>query len=70
MTALGMRAWATGVLRSAGFNSTIFEEFQDILGDLFGVEDVFGGGAARGGQAVRRAARADSAARICATTWP
>jgi molecular chaperone DnaJ len=29
---------------STGFNSTIFEEFQDILGDLFGVEDFRGGG--------------------------
>jgi molecular chaperone DnaJ len=29
---------------SGGFNSTIFEEFQDILGDLFGIDDVLGGG--------------------------
>jgi molecular chaperone DnaJ len=33
---------------AAGFNSSIFEEFQDILGDLFGVEDVMGGGRRRG----------------------
>lgn len=33
---------------SSGFNSTIFEEFQDILGDLFGVEDAMGGGRRRG----------------------
>src|ERR1700683_2735490 len=31
-----------------GFNSSVFEEFQDILGDLFGVEDVLGGGRRRG----------------------
>jgi len=42
-----------GGMGGAGFNSTVFEEFQDILGDLFGVEDVFGGGR-RGG---RRGAR-------------
>jgi len=33
---------------STGFNSTVFEEFQDILGDLFGVDDAFFGGARRG----------------------
>lgn len=27
-----------------GFNPTIFSDFQDILGDLFGFEDLFGGG--------------------------
>src|ERR1700722_15462781 len=27
---------------ATGFNSTIFDEFHDILGDLFGVDDVFG----------------------------
>ncbi len=42
-------------LESTGFNSTIFEEFQDILGDLFGVDDVFGGGSRRG--AGRRGSR-------------
>jgi len=31
-----------------GFNSSIFEEFQDILGDLFGFEDPLGGGRRRG----------------------
>jgi molecular chaperone DnaJ len=35
----------------SGFNSSIFEEFQDILGDLFGFEDVLGGGRRRGGRA-------------------
>lgn len=28
---------------SSGFNATIFDEFQDILGDLFGVDDAMGG---------------------------
>jgi len=31
----------------AAANGTIFEEFQDILGDLFGIDDVFGGGGGR-----------------------
>ena len=31
----------------SGFNATIFEEFQDILGDLFGFDDVMGGGRRR-----------------------
>ncbi|MGA9630489.1 MAG: DnaJ domain-containing protein, partial [Candidatus Acidiferrales bacterium] len=35
---LGNRGFEAG-----GFNATIFEEFQDILGDLFGFEQVFGG---------------------------
>jgi molecular chaperone DnaJ len=34
----------------SGFNSSIFEEFQDILGGLFGFEDVLGGGRRRGGR--------------------
>jgi molecular chaperone DnaJ len=33
---------------SGGFNPTIFEEFQDILGDLFGFDEAFGGGRRRG----------------------
>src|SRR5580704_15354605 len=33
-----------GFESTGGFNSTIFEEFQDILGDLFGIDDVLGGG--------------------------
>jgi molecular chaperone DnaJ len=32
---------------SGGFNSTIFEEFHDILGDLFGVDHTAGGGGRR-----------------------
>ena len=42
---------------SAGFNSTIFEEFQDILGDLFGVDDVFGGARRSGGRRGSRGQR-------------
>lgn len=40
---LGGRGFETG-----GFNATIFEEFHDILGDLFGFDQVFGGGGRRG----------------------
>src|SRR5580698_10934245 len=40
---LGSRGFDTG-----GFNETIFEEFQDILGGMFGFEDAFGGGRRRG----------------------
>jgi molecular chaperone DnaJ len=41
---------------STGFNSTIFEEFQDVLGDLFGVDDFLGGGR-RGGRRASRGQR-------------
>jgi molecular chaperone DnaJ len=34
----------------AGISSTIFEEFQDIFGDIFGFEEVFGGGRRRSGR--------------------
>jgi molecular chaperone DnaJ len=40
---LSGRGFETG-----GFNSSIFEEFHDILGDLFGFDQVFGGGGRRG----------------------
>src|SRR5271170_8365763 len=40
---LGGRGFETG-----GFNETIFEEFQDILGGMFGFEEAFGGGRRRG----------------------
>lgn len=33
---------------AGGINASIFEEFQDIFGDLFGFEQVFGGGGRRG----------------------
>src|SRR5712692_9290205 len=38
-----------------GFNRTIFEEFQDIFGDFFGFEEIFGGGRRRGSRAQRGA---------------
>src|SRR5579863_5882822 len=41
----------------AGFNSTIFEEFQDILGDLFGFDEVLGGGRRRSGRGGARGQR-------------
>lgn len=40
---LGSRGFDPG-----GFNSSIFEEFQDIFGDFFGFDQVFGGGQRRG----------------------
>jgi molecular chaperone DnaJ len=43
----------------AGFNSTIFEEFQDILGDLFGFDEVLGGGHRRSGRGARGQRGAD-----------
>jgi len=52
---LGSRGFETG----GGFNSTIFEEFQDILGDLFGFEDAFGGGGRRRGRSSRGQRGAD-----------
>jgi molecular chaperone DnaJ len=48
-----------GFEASGGFNATIFEEFQDILGDLFGFEQVFGGGGARRGRGSRGQRGAD-----------
>jgi len=42
---------------SSGFNASIFEDFQDILGDLFGVEDILGGGRRRGGARTQRGQR-------------
>lgn len=33
---------------ASGFNSSIFDEFQDIFGEMFGFEQVFGGGGRRG----------------------
>lgn len=37
-------AGISGVGFDGGFNSTIFQEFQDIFGDFFGFEDLFSGG--------------------------
>jgi molecular chaperone DnaJ len=33
-----------------GVNSSIFQDFQDIFGDFFGFEEVYGGGSRRGGR--------------------
>ncbi len=43
-------AGVSGVSFGQGFPRTIFEEFQDIFGDFFGFEDIFGGGAVRRGR--------------------
>ncbi|MGH9759095.1 MAG: molecular chaperone DnaJ [Candidatus Acidiferrales bacterium] len=53
---LGSRGFET-----TGFNSTIFEEFQDILGDLLGFDSPFGGAAGRrrGGRGQRGQRGAD-----------
>jgi molecular chaperone DnaJ len=40
----------------AGFNHTIFEEFQDIFGDFFGFEDIFGRGPGGGRTRAQRGA--------------
>jgi molecular chaperone DnaJ len=42
-------AGVAGMGSEGGFDASIFEGFQDILGGMFGFEDLFGGG--RGGQA-------------------
>src|SRR5260370_342691 len=42
-------AGISGVGFEGGFNTSIFEDFQDIFGDFFGFEDLFGGGGARRG---------------------
>src|ERR1700758_3521155 len=44
-------AGVSGMAGNAGFDATIFSEFQDIFGDFFGFEDVFGRtGRGRGGR--------------------
>jgi len=48
-------AGVSGMGSDAGFNSSIFEEFQDIFGDFFGFEDLFGGGRRGGGKSSRGA---------------
>jgi molecular chaperone DnaJ len=37
-------AGISGMSFDSGFNRTIFEEFQDVFGDFFGFEEIFGGG--------------------------
>jgi molecular chaperone DnaJ len=43
-------AGVSGMAGGGGMNQTIYEEFQDIFGDFFGFEDVFGRGGGRGGR--------------------
>jgi molecular chaperone DnaJ len=52
-------AGVAGMGAESGFNSTIFEEFQDIFGDFFGFEDVFGRGQRGRGGRVRAQRGAD-----------
>ena len=52
----GMAGVTGGGFGKTGFDSSIFEEFNDIFGDFFGVEDLFGGGG-RGGRRRNRAHR-------------
>ncbi len=49
-------AGVTGMGSDPGFNHTIFEEFQDIFGDFFGFEDLFGGAGRRGARGPQRGA--------------
>jgi len=48
-------AGVSGVSFDPGMGRTIFEEFQDIFGDFFGFEDIFGGGG-RGRSRTKRGA--------------
>src|SRR5580704_5921798 len=45
-------AGVSGMGGGGGFDHTIFDQFQDIFGDFFGFEDVFGRG--QGGQGGRQ----------------
>jgi molecular chaperone DnaJ len=49
-------AGVAGMGSDAGFNASIFEEFQDIFGQMFGFEDVFGRGARSGRARAQRGA--------------
>ena len=50
-------AGVSGAGAGGGVNASIFEDFQDIFGDFFGFEDVFGrGGGGRGRSRVQRGA--------------
>lgn len=46
-------AGVSGVGGGAGFDASIFEQFNDIFGDFFGFEDLFGGGRAGGRRRTR-----------------
>ena len=39
---------------NAGFDPSVFADFSDVLGDIFGFGDMFGGGGRRGGNRVQR----------------
>jgi molecular chaperone DnaJ len=43
-------AGLAGVASQPDFNGTVFQDFHDIFGEFFGFEDLFGGGARRGGR--------------------
>ena len=43
-------AGLSGIGAGQGFDNTVFHDFQDIFGDFFGFEDLFGGGGARRGR--------------------
>lgn len=43
-----------GAAGGGGFDPTIFADFSDVLGDIFGFGDFFGGGGRRGGNRVQR----------------
>jgi molecular chaperone DnaJ len=43
-------AGISGVGFEGGFNNSIFHDFQDIFGDFFGFEEIFGGGGGRRGR--------------------
>ena len=53
---------------SQGFDPNAFNDFGDILGDLFGFGDLFGGGARRGADAIERSA-AKISAMISKSRW-
>ncbi len=40
----------------AGFDPSVFSDFSDVLGDIFGFGDMFGGGSRRGGNRAQRGA--------------
>ena len=49
-------AGLSGAGGGVDFNNTAFRDFHDILGDFFGFEDLFGGGAGRGRRRQQRGA--------------
>jgi molecular chaperone DnaJ len=49
-------AGLSGAGGGVDFNSTVFRDFHDILGDFFGFEDLFGGGGGRGRRRQQRGA--------------